>query len=486
MNVVFLQDNGINESLVLTEVSAFLRASGHHTALLLEREEPDFRAAIAAENPDLLFIPASIRGHHWVLNLCARLRRWFPGVPRVLAGSHPTFFPDILDFDDVPMILVGEVEEATVELLAALRGARSLESVRNLHFKRGRTVHRGELRPLWSDLDTLPLPHRELYYERYPFMARFPWKKFSSGRGCFHHCSYCYQPLYRAMCRGKGDYVRRKSPARVAEEIAAVAARYPLGNAHFSDDLFITSESWAEEFAAHYPTAVGIPYTVNSSAEFVTERTADLLAGSGCRAVAIGIETSDEGLRQQILKKDIDDETIRSAARLIRRRGMTLVTFNMLASPGESVDDALQTMRLNAEIGSHYARVGICFPIPKTRMAEEGLRDGVVSRGFGRDIYSRPDTGMDQLRVYFTTAEPDQGRFVNLLPLFNLGVSYPALIPLIQRAIALPPSRLFGLFGFFSLLKEKSLFGFSLLEGLDYFLHVGWPGERTTNFVSLV
>lgn len=486
MRALFLQDNGINESLLLCELSAVLRAAGHRTAVLLEREERDLRAAVEAWSPDLILLPTSIRGHAWVLSTCRRLERWLPDVPRVLAGSHPTFFPDILDFDEVPMIIVGEAEHATLELLDALAGRRPLRNIANLHLKVGKTVHRNGVRPLVEDLDALPLPDRDLYFGRYRFMAAFPWKKFSSGRGCYHHCSYCYQPHYRELVSGRGNYVRRKSPGRVAAEVAAVGAAHPLSNVHFADDLFITSVDWLREFSERHDAAGGAPYTINSSAELITETTAGLLARSGCRAVAIGLETHDQGLRQDILRKRLDNHTIRRAARLIRDHGMTLVTFNMLAAPGEAIRGALETLRFNVDIGAHHARVGICFPIPGTDMARRALAAGQCLEGFGEDIYRRPDTEDSRPRVYFSSARRDEHRFINLFHLFSLGVAHPRLIPLIERLIDLPQNPLLALGGLHGLLQEKALYRFSLLQGVRYFSHVGWPSRRTSNFVSLV
>lgn len=486
MHVLFLQDNGINESLLLTELSAVLRAAGHHTSLLLEREEPDLRGAVEDEKPDLIFLPTSIRGHHWVLETCRRLRRWFPGVPRVLAGSHPTFYPEILQFDEVEMILVGEVEQATLDLLAALAGRRRMRTIPNLHLKRGKTVHRNPIRSLVADLDTLPLPHRGLYYRRYPFMAAFPWKKFTSGRGCFHNCSYCYQPSYREMCQGKGKYIRRKSPERVVAELEAVRKDYPLGNAHFSDDLFITDPRWLRRYIELTQGMAPLPYTINCSADLVSAQTAELLARSGCRAVAIGVETADQGRRRSILGKEINDETIRNAARQVREHGMTLVTFSMLAAPGETIQDAVQTLRFNASIGADHARVGLCFPIPGTEMARQALTDGECIEGFGQDIHRREDILMSRPRVFFRSAAAQESQLINLLRLFSLGISFPWAIPVIERLVCLPPSPLFALGRLHCLLKEKQLFGFSLAQGVRYFRHVGWPEQRTSNFVSLV
>jgi len=486
MRVLFVQDNGLNESLLVSELSAYLRAAGHHTRLVLEREEADLRAAVERANPDLLFFPTHIRGHHCALGLARSIRGWFPELPQVFAGSHPTFYPDLLDQDGVEMILLGEVEQATVELLDGLAGRRPLQTIPNLHLRRKKTTHRNEMRPLIEDLDSLPLPHRDLYFDSYPFLGAFPWKKFSSGRGCLHSCSYCYQPHYRGLCRGKGQYLRRKSPARVAAEVQAVRRAYPLSNAHFSDDLFITSLAWLRELATVYPSAPAVPFSINSSADFINEEAARLLARSGCRAVAIGVETAGEEKRRAILQKDLDNRTIRRAARLIRDNGMTLVTFNMLASPGESLDEGLATLRFNAEIGCQHARVGIYFPIPGTPMAKQALKDGLCLDGFGRDINARPDPQEVAPQVYLKSALLQEDALINLIQLFSLGISFPWLLPIIERLVRLPRNPLFALGSLHAMLREKALFRFSLLDGLRYFRHVGPPGERTANFVSLV
>lgn len=486
MHVLFLQDNGINESLILTEVSAYLRACGHRSSLLLEREERDWAGAIERANADLIVVPASVLAHNWALGTCRFLKQRFPGIPKVLAGSHPTFYPDILKFDDVEMIIVGEAEYALVDLLDALAGRRPMETIANLHVKTGRTVHRNELRPLIEDLDSLPPPDRGLYFDRYPFMAAFPWKKFTTGRGCLHACAFCYQPLYRALCRSKGAYVRRKSPGRVIDEVAAVRARYPLSNTHFSDDLFITDVPWLRGFAERYTDNVGVPYSMNSSADFVTEETARLLSQSRCRTVAVGVETHDEQLRRSILGKAISNDTIREAARLIRAEGMNMVTFNMVAMPHETVAGALETLRFNRELGTRHARVSICFPLPGTAVARQAADDGVCLYGYDGDIYALPDLGDASPGVFFQTAKADEGRFVNLHQLFGLGLGHPVLTALVEKLILLPPNPLFALGSLHRMAREKSVYGFSWLEGFRYFLHVGSPEKRTTNFVSLM
>ena len=90
MKVLFIQDNGINESLALCELSAALRAAGHETAVLLEREERDLFAAIDRFAPDWFLIPCSILAHTWALGMARRVKERFPERPVILGGTHPT------------------------------------------------------------------------------------------------------------------------------------------------------------------------------------------------------------------------------------------------------------------------------------------------------------------------------------------------------------------------------------------------------------
>ena len=91
MKLLFLQDNGLNESLLVAELSACLLALGHSTSLLLENEENDLKSSIEKENPDIIFLPVSVLAHYRSIETIGWLKRRFPSVPVVIAGSHPTF-----------------------------------------------------------------------------------------------------------------------------------------------------------------------------------------------------------------------------------------------------------------------------------------------------------------------------------------------------------------------------------------------------------
>ena len=96
--------------------------------------------------------------------------------------------------------------------------------VPNFVFKRGENNYQeNPLTELLTDLDSLPLPARDLLYAENYFMGRNPIKAFMAGRGCPNSCSYCFNHRFNEMYRGKGRVMRVKSVSYLLREIGEVA-----------------------------------------------------------------------------------------------------------------------------------------------------------------------------------------------------------------------------------------------------------------------
>ena len=477
-------NHSINESLALCELSALLKAHGHRTAVLLEREERDLHAAVDVFDPDWFLIPCSILAHTWALDMARRIKARHPGRPVIFGGTHPTFYPEIVEAPEADAIIVGEAEGAALDICEALKNGHDIACIPNVWLKREGAVIKNEKRPLLAPLDDVPMPDRGMYF-KYPFLREFGWKKFMSGRGCYHSCAYCYNPRIRESYRGLGVYVRRKSPERAVEEVLWMKQNSRLKIAHFSDDLFISDEDWAEAFSECYRRCVGdIPFTCSATVDLVTERSVAALARAGCRAVAIGIETGDEYLRRMIMKKDITDDQIRHAAHLLKKHGIMVVTFNMIGNPGETLDSAFRTMELNAEIGADCARLTFGIPLPRTRYADYAVDIGVLDPEDAARLPDITDIAAAGPHPVFDT--PHRRELINLYYLFRLGVARPTLIPWIKKAVRSRATPLFKPFSLNMFLVEKRMFNLGWIEGFRYYLHVGSPDRRTTNFVFLI
>lgn len=483
MKIVFLQDNGINESLALTEVSGLLRSRGHECELFIRRNESRFagrfRKTLAAARPGMFVVPMDIWGEHTALALAAEARMAAPDAPVVFCGTYPMLFPEVVERPEVDTVVMGEAEFPLLEMADRIEAGRDWDDIPNVVVRRGGEVRSNPMRPLLEDLSALPPPDRALYY-KYKYIRMMGAKRFTSGRGCPNACSFCYNARFRESFKGQHGYVRRKRVERVIEEIEAVRRMSVLTSVHFSDDLFTHDHEWVARFCAAFREAFGggLPFTCNTAVHDVTP---ELLAGmraAGCTGIAIGVETGNETLRRERLNKPYKDEQIVEVARWIKREGMFLTTFNMLALPYETLDNAFETVSFNRRLRADNVRVTFLVPVPRTRLVDDAVKDGLLDENYERG----------ELKVMLPKIEAEKNRaFLTLYALFDFAVAAPALELAVR---ALLPFRVPGFLMFFLSLprvnREKKFMNIKLLDGLRFFLHTALPQSRTKNFNNFI
>lgn len=484
MKILFIQDNAINESLALTELSALLKSNGHECELLLEKEEKNLLGEIKKFSPDLVIIPFGILAQNFALNLAKKIKQKF-SIPLVFAGSHPTFYPEIIHSPNVDIVCMGEAEYPITSLVEAIESGSNIKKIKGLWVKEKDKIYKNPLGPLVENLDELPLPDRGLYY-KYKFIRDLPMKRFVSGRGCIHSCGYCFNPILRNQYRKGypgGRYTRKKSVTRMIEEINFIKDRYLLKSVHFADDLFTFDKRWVKEFCIAYKKEIDLPFTFNTTADQIDENVVSSASKANCVGIAIGIETGNENLRKIVLNKNISNEQIIKAAKIIKEAGIKLATFNMIANPGETIEDSLLTMKINQKISVDNPRVTISHPIPKTLLYKYSL-----DNSFLNDKEFQKTVSKEHVKPYTKPfyKSKDMDKFENLFYLFRLGCKHPRLTFLIERLSKIPKNNLFKLGSLLFALDEKRFFNIPLIDGIIYYRHCGNPFLRTTNYTSIV
>ncbi|HYT75805.1 MAG TPA: cobalamin B12-binding domain-containing protein [Vicinamibacterales bacterium] len=184
MRILFIENNGIQESIGIANLSGILKAHGHETDLLLVSHTPDPLGAIRASDPHLIAFSALTGVHHSLERLAVRIKQQL-NIPIIVGGPHPTYSPDMIERPGIDIICRGEGELALLELAEAMQHDRDVTGIRNLHVKtRDGKIHKNELRPP-VPLDDLPPPDRELYY-KYTFLRDMPMKPIPALR-YFHN-----------------------------------------------------------------------------------------------------------------------------------------------------------------------------------------------------------------------------------------------------------------------------------------------------------
>lgn len=434
MNIAFvvLKSKSVS-SFGIMYLSAALKQAGHRVRLLQVVNSLDLvRQLAASEVPDILAFSVTTGLHKCYLAMGRQAKRHFK-LMTVYGGSHPTFFPEMIEDDGADAVCIGEGEHAFVELADRLQAGRSIVDVNNWWVKQAGQVHRNPLRPLEADLDRLPYPDWELYYQSNPALRRVAVRPILASRGCPHVCSYCFNKPLNDMYKGLGQPVRLRRPAAVIAEILEIVRCYRTSLVWFLDSNLGADETWLAELLDLYRAEVGLPFYCKIRPDFVDSRTADLLAKAGCTGVGIGIETADDHLRNGILRRGISRAQIVDACRLLKERKIRIMAFNMIGLPDETLAQAFETMRLNVSCGVDYAMTMILQPYPRTDMARYAVERGLFDGNFDRLDYDYYSTSA------LNSSEPGTQRaFENLQRLFAVGVEFPYAEGLIRRGVNLP------------------------------------------------
>ena len=278
------------EELGICSLAAFLRKNGYEVMLICAKEDQIDYAKIKAFNPGIVGVTVYYYSKQAVYNFCRRALLELPGA-RICAGGYlPTYY-DARMLREAPFIdfvIRGEGEISFLNLLERLEKGEDLNGLKGLTFRMGQEIVTNEDRPLIEDLNTLPLPARDLLTDN-----RLRVASIMTSRGCVRKCRFCNTANFWKKWRGRD--VRD-----MLEEIESV---YNLGIRYFSfnDSSFEDSNTHMERIVALArgiaDLGLDISYIAGFRAEFnrnATPELMELLKKSGLRQVRIGIESANE------------------------------------------------------------------------------------------------------------------------------------------------------------------------------------------------
>jgi radical SAM superfamily enzyme YgiQ (UPF0313 family) len=419
-------------------LSAVLKRAGHQTELLLQSHEPDFFQKVKNFHPDVICfsVIGSVMNKYYI-ELCQQLKKENSFIS-VFGGVPPTMTPDyFMENDGVDVVCQGEGDDPIVELVNGLQKGELKTNILNLYVKKDGKIYRNQIRNTIEDLDSLPFVDREILY-KYDDFKNKEMKTFLSTRGCPFICTYCYNHNFQDIYRGKGKYVRRRSVKHVIDEIKEVRDKYGLKRLTFADDLFTIDKKWVIEFCKSYKEEINIPFVCQTRADLMDDDLAKALKEANCDSLDFAIESGNDHLRNDILKRNMTKEQIVEAARVLNKHKLKFSTLNLVGVPDEKIENAFETLELNAKCHPGYAAVYIYQPYAGLKLTEYAVEKGYLAKDFDDFIDYHADVVLNI---------ENKPQFKNLHDLFSLGVYFPVTIPLIKKLVWLPPNPVFHYIG---------------------------------------
>lgn len=195
----------------------------------------------------------------------------------------------------------------------------------------------------------------------------------------------CFNSAIDKIYGGKGKWVRWRSVDNLVQEIKEVFQKHGGKFVYFQDDIFIMNKPWLKEFAGKYKKEINLPFHCHVRPNLVDETSVKLLKEAGCYSVHMALEAADDYIRNVIIKREMDKETVYQASRLLNQYGIKIMLQNILGLPESSLETDLETLKMNIECKPLYAWCSIFQPYPSLPLTEYAINRGLLEGDF-KDI----------------------------------------------------------------------------------------------------
>ncbi len=380
----------------IASLSSFLKANGHKTSYLelilkrnLSREgKKNIVQKINDFKPDLIGISSYQLTFEWVKQICNYVKS-YSKVPTIIGGYHPTLAPEeVISHPTIDMICRGEGEHSLLELMNNMKNRKKKYDIKNLWFKKGKTIIRNEIRPLIENLDSLPLMDRDMF-DHQKLLDEGGEKRYLAimgSRGCPFNCSNCSNHALRLIYPNKNKYVRLRSADNIIKEIKEALKKYSFEGVSFEDDTFTLYEDWLEKFCKKYKKEIGLDFRCNARPENSSLKNMKLLKSAGCEYISIGIESGDENIRRSVLRRQITNKQIKKAFKYAKKAGLKVRSFNMVGLPRETRLSLLKTIYLNFVLAPYQVQTTIYYPFKGTDLGDLCYKNKWVNKKREKEI----------------------------------------------------------------------------------------------------
>lgn len=416
-------------------LSAQIKKYGHQVYFIDLEFSRDYIKEIEEIKPDVIAYSITTGKHKFYKNLNLELKKIF-NFFAIFGGPHCTFFPEFIKEEGVDAICMGEGELAFVEFLEKLEKKEDLRFIKNIHIKINGVIYCNELRNLIPDLNVLPYIDRELV-NKYKHYSKLHRRYVLTSRGCPFNCTYCFNHSYNKLYAGKGSMIRQRSVENVIGELKEIKEKYSPKRFQFLDDTFILNKEWVFNFCKKYKEEIRLPFICYTRVNLVTEEIIVALKEAGCITLLFAIESGNSYIRNEVLKRNVLEESILNTARLCHKYNLRTYAQNMVGLPDETLENIWETIRLNIKCKTSYSWVSIYQPYPRTELCDYSIRKGY----YGGDADSLSEN------YYFesTLKMKDIRKIERLHHLFPIAVNFPFLIPVIKLLINVPLNKFYFL-----------------------------------------
>jgi len=364
----------------------FKNLSEEETVGFLERVDPDL-VGITSVSTEYFNVTR---------NMVALIRKHLPEAVIVLGGVIPTVMIDeAMNDKNVDYWVMGEGERSFPRLIEKLRsGSDDLSDVGGLAYWRGGQAVINKMEFI-NDLDEVPFPdysaivdatlndYGNIRFKYVPqLMARnYPLTVIITSRGCPYKCIFC------AGRTVSGAKVRFRSAENVLEEID-ILYKQGIREVVFLDDHFLANRNRALKIMngilEKYKDFTWKCYNV--TAWLLDEEILTLMYKSGCSHITVSIESGNQKVLANIVKKPIRLDKMPAKLDLAKSIGFDIIANFVIGFPGETWGEIRDTFRYAEKLNVDVVNFHIATPLPKTELMDICLREKLLPADYVENI----------------------------------------------------------------------------------------------------
>ena len=473
MKIAFVQEE-LFPYMSFMHLAAIAKKRGYGVDVFVANISDEFIASIVNYKPNIICFSTTTPNYNFTRETAKKLKQMLPDSFVLVGGWHPTFNPDILGKETCfDALCLGEGETPFEVFLESYPDSNALKKVPNFHIRLNNEIYRNPMINLVQNLDEIPFPDRSIYYDKFELLKNQSTKIFCAGRGCPYPCTYCFNENMQKIYKQKGKYVRLRSPENIAEEINLVASKYPVKYVQFYDDTFNSDKKWLLSFLDCYRKEVHYPFLAVCRVDRLDEELVIKMKEAGVDRIDFAIEHGNDEYRTKMLGRSMKNSEIIKGSRLLKKYNIRFHVTSMIGLPGETLDLAYETLKINQQIKPDFAHMTLFQPYPGTKLYNIAKSEGYIREDFDADNISGHTTwATNKTKLHSVMKNDDIRKMINIRSFFPLLVKHPNLLPIIKPLLNLPPNKYFEFVYAFNYTQIKFKFASNRKESLNYLLQL--------------
>lgn len=346
-------------------VAAILKEQGFPVEIIdcvpLKWNKEKLEEALLKKRPKVVAFTATIISIGHAVETAKHLKKFLPPETIfIIGGPHFTALPKrtmqegCFDFG-----IIGEGEYAMAELAEMIEnGDTDYSKIKSLVWRKDGEVVINKRREFIKDLDSLPMPARELFpsLEHYRPMPggykKLPFAHMVTSRGCPYQCTFCDRSVF-------GELFRARSAKNVVDEIQYLVNNYGIKEIKFYDDLFTADKQRVLDICEEIlRREIDITWSLSSRVNTVDKKMLAKMKQAGCWQIDYGLESGNQEVLNK-MRKGITLKQSEDAVRWTKQAGIKARAFIIIGMPGEtkqSIEDTINFVKkLPLDVVAFYA-----------------------------------------------------------------------------------------------------------------------------------